>query len=172
MNLKYETELNNSIIKLANSLMSLEPEMHNIGNIINQKLSKHQGDFLYGELIMRINNISQKLIDCYNVLSYTSTEIKECVQSLRDSSEKNLVSSFIEDYPMHIIKYSEIVNDHVQFIRSIKEILIAWNGDYKTPDSIIQIDLNIFEYLNDLEGSVAVYDKITYYINSSLESND
>lgn len=172
MNKIYESELNNSLLTFVHSLVALDPEMNEIGAVINQKLSPHERDFSYGGIIMRINNISQKLMECYNILGKTAGEINLCVQRLRNAQESNSVNSFIEDYPRHIRDFSDLVKDHVIYVKSIKQSIIDWNGDYKAPDNITNTDKTIFDYVNTLEGSAGFYNKITNSINSYLDIND
>lgn len=172
MNKIYESELNNSLLTFVHSLVALDPEMNEMGTIINQKIIPHQGDFLYSAVIMSINNIIEKLMECYNILSNTAGGINLCVQRLRNAPESRSLNSFIEDYPRHIRDFSDLVKDHVIYVKSIKQSIIDWNGEYKTPVQIKNTVMTIFDYVNTLEGSAGFYNKITNSINGYLDIND
>jgi hypothetical protein len=171
MNKNYETELNSSLITFAQTLIGLDPEMNELGTIINQKLSRHEGDIMYSSLIMRTNNILQKLMECYGIIANTGGEINLCVQRIRISGDSSSQNSIIEDFPRFIRDFSDLVKEHISYVKSIKQSLIDWNGNNKAPDFIVNTDNTIFNYVNNLEGSVGFYNKITNSINEFLETN-
>lgn len=161
MNKTFETELNTSLITFAHTLLGLDPEMNAIGTVINQKFSRYQGDILYSALILRINNISQKLMECYSIIGETGGEINLCVQRLRNVDDSSLRYSFIEDYPRFISEFSDLVKNHVMYVKAINQSINDWNGDYRAPEFIVEIDNTIFNYVNQLDGSAGFYNKIT-----------
>jgi hypothetical protein len=172
MNKIYESELNQSILIFVQSLVSLDPEMNDIGTVINQKVTLHEDDFSYGSIIMKINNISQKLLECYNILGETAGEINLCIKRLRNVPDTSTLNSFIEDYPRYIEEFADLINTHINFVKSIKKSIIDWNNVYKESDQISHIDRTIFDYVNSLEGSAGFYNKITNSINEYLEINN
>jgi len=171
MNKNYETELNNSLVTFAHTLLVLDPEMNELGEIINQKLSRYERDIMYSTLIMRINNIVQKLMECYGIIANTGGEINLCVKRIRISGDLGSQSSIVEDFPKFIGDFSDLIKNHVLYVQSIKQSIIDWNGDNKAPEFLINTDNTIFNYVNNLEGSVGFYDKIIDSINTYIDIN-
>ena len=168
MSENYQNELNKVIVPFANVLGQIDPEMNGLGVLINQKFSMHEDDYAYSSLISRVNNIAQKLMECYQIIGKTAGEINLCIQSLRNitSSESDYI--IIKDYPQSIKKFTNIVNDHVQFVKSIKQSMIDWDGVNTTPEVIVNTDNKIFEYVNSLEDSTNFYIITSRSINSFL----
>jgi hypothetical protein len=169
MSENYQNELNKVIVKFANVLGQIDPEMNELGFLINQKLNRYEDDFSYSSLISRVNNISQKLMECYELIGKTAGEINLCIQRLRNITNSESDYSIIKDYPQSITNFTNLVNDHVQFVKSIKQSIIDWDGVNKHPESIVNTDKKIFEYLNSLEDSSYFYIKITGSVNKFLD---
>lgn len=171
MNKNYESKLNNSLTIFAQNIIGLDPEMNELRSIINQKLSRFNGDIMFSSLIMRTNNILEKLEECYGIIAKTGGEINLCVYKIRISGDLSSENLFIEDFPKFIEDFSDLVKNHVLYVKAIKQSIIDWNGNWKSPEFIVNTDNSIFNYVNNLEGSVGLYSKITDCINEFLDIN-
>jgi hypothetical protein len=169
MEVKYENELNNSLINFVSNLIMLDSQMKEMGTLINQKASIY--DTSYISPFYHINHISVKLIDSYNRIFEASNECNLCVTRLRNMSDKNSfrASHIVEEYPSTIKDFTTTIINHVKYVKSIIQCISNWKGDLKAPDCIVNIDKAIFEYTNSLEDSIWYFSKINESINSFVD---